>query len=865
MITFKITMKKTFLNYLLALLPLAANAEPVEVDEIWYELDDVDHTAVVVASGDEPYTGAIEIPTSIYYNKNYYIVKAIGESAFEECTELIGITIPEGIESIEQGAFFGCCWLTDIIIPNGVKKIGLGAFSECTRLTQVSIPSSVTFIDQYAFDKCPSLTRINSDILQPFDINENVFAIPDDYITDNSYDVYSMALLVVPDGTKETYKNKLGWTLFANIVEASDVGEGGKNGEVFKYGKLYYVIGANNTVAVNSAISEDAKYAGDIEIPEQVSFNYVTYKVTGISNSAFKGCTDLTSVFIPDGVTTISLNAFDGCSNLTSITIPSTITQINSNAFLGCSNLSSVYITDLAAWCNINFVNSNANPLSYANLFLNKKKIVDLEIPNDVTTISNSAFRGLKDILSVKSPNTVISIGKDAFRDCSSLTSIFSGIENPFGIDKDVFTSSDKDIYATALLIVPVDKRSDYQNADGWGQFTYIIEEGQGGNVGQVFMEDGISYKIGENYTVSLVSGNKEQSGHVVIPSNVEFNGKTYSVTSIGNGAFGNCTGMSSIMIPSCIKAIGTDAFEETDNLTAVKISDIASWFNISFANHYSNPLFHAHHLYVEEQEVTDLVIPNNVLTIGDYAFYRCSGLKSITIHESVTSIGINAFNGCSGLTLILSLSTTPPTCQEGQLISADEENCVVLVPKGSLKAYQDAPGWKDFKDIKELYDGDVNFDGKLDKADVNVLVAYLMGKNPEDFHESQANLSGDGKINVADVVKLINLISGYGFSIDKQIDEEDVDGKTVISAISCTLYNERDEEIQLTKCELYFNQKRVSYKEFSGTSGNLAPGKSKTCDFDDLSKRGSTNGFAIYWYYTSNGEDYIFRYNLTD
>ena len=115
-------MKKTFLYFLLAMLPLAANAEPVEVGEIWYELDEVDHTAVVVASGDEPYSGAIEIPTSIYYNNNYYIVKAIGEKAFEECTELTSITIHEGIESIELGAFYHCCFLESVVIPKSVKK-----------------------------------------------------------------------------------------------------------------------------------------------------------------------------------------------------------------------------------------------------------------------------------------------------------------------------------------------------------------------------------------------------------------------------------------------------------------------------------------------------------------------------------------------------------------------------------------------------------------------------------------------------------------------------------------------------------------------------------------------------------------------
>lgn len=890
MISFKITMKKTILNFLLALLPLAANAEPVEVGGIWYKLNDVDPTAIVVKSGDAPYSGAIEIPNSISYNNNNYIVISIGEEAFAGCDALTSVTILPGIESIEQGGFYECVWLESVNIPNGVKKIGLGAFSGCERLPYVSIPSSVTEIGKWAFDRCPQLKRIDCNIKNPFAIDETVFELKN-----YDYDIYSTALLVVPDGTKATYQETEGWKKFVNIVEEDEIGEGGKAGDIFKSGLLYYRIGANNTVVVTPATSEEDKYAGDIEIPGQVEFNGKDYSVTGISNSAFKGCTELNSVTIPQGITTISPDAFYGCSNLASITIPSTITTINSNAFLGCSNLSSVYITDLAAWCNINFANSNANPLSYASLFLNEKKIVDLEIPNDVTTISNSAFRGLKNILSVKIPGSVISIGKDAFWGCSSLISIISDIEKPFAIDEDVFTSNDKDIYATALLIVPVGKRSDYMKADGWKKFTNIVEVGQGGYVGQTFSDNGISYKIGENFTVSVVSGSTKYAGDIVIPSLVDFIGKTYSVTSIDKSAFEDCTGLKSIKIPSSIKSIGLDAFDGTSALTAVHISDIAAWCNITFADHFSNPLSYAHHLYTDGKEITDLVIPSSVTSIGGYAFYRCSGLKSIVIPNGVTTIGVSAFYGCSGLTTItipksvtsigetgeylgsgvfsgcdkltsiLSLNSTPPTSKEGRLISLNYENCVVWVPKGSAAAYKKATGWKDFKNIKEISDGDVNFDGKLDKADLNVLVAYLMGKNPADFHESQANPSGDGKINVVDVVKLIDLIAGYGFSIDKQIDEEDVDGKTVVSAISCTLNNERDEEIQLTKCELYFNQKRVSYKEFSGTSGNLAPGNSKTCTFNNLAKHASADGFTIYWYYSSNGEDYIFRYNLTD
>ena len=177
MISFKITMKKTILNFLLALLPLAANAEPVEVGGIWYKLNDVDPTAIVVKSGDAPYSGAIEIPNSISYNNNNYIVISIGEEAFAGCDALTSVTILPGIESIEQGGFYECVWLESVNIPNGVKKIGLGAFSGCERLPYVSIPSSVTEIGKWAFDRCPQLKRIDCNIKNPFAIDETVFEL----------------------------------------------------------------------------------------------------------------------------------------------------------------------------------------------------------------------------------------------------------------------------------------------------------------------------------------------------------------------------------------------------------------------------------------------------------------------------------------------------------------------------------------------------------------------------------------------------------------------------------------------------------------------------------------------------------------
>ena len=166
---------------------------------------------------------------------------------------------------------------------------------------------------------------------------------------------------------------------------------------------------------------------------------------------------------------------------------------------------------------------------------------------------------------------------------------------------------------------------------------------------------DGIYYNLINKAKVAEVAWSSDGDiDHVVIPSNVVYNNVTYSVTSIGEGAFYGCSGLTSVTIPNSVTYIGNNAFEGCYGLKEVHITDLEAWCKIEFGNSdYLNPLFYAYHLYLNGKEVKDLVVPNSVTSIGNYAFQGCTGLTSVTIPNSVTYIGKSAFNGCSSLTSI--------------------------------------------------------------------------------------------------------------------------------------------------------------------------------------------------------------------
>ena len=328
------------------------------------------------------------------------------------------------------------------------------------------------------------------------------------------------------------------------------------------------------------------EYTGSVVIPKTVTYSGKTYSVTSIGDGAFFNC------------------------RLTSVTIPNSVTSIGEGAFYYCSGLTRAEFASVESLCNIKYSNSDSNPLNYAHhLYINGEEVKDLVIPNSVTAIGSYAFYGCSSLSSVTIPENLTSIGEGAFGGCSGLTSV-------------TIPNSVTSIGSGAF--------------DGCSGLTSVTIPNSVTSIGDWAFHDcsGLTSVTIPNSVTSI--GSVAFSGcsgltSVIIPN---------TVTSIGNSAFSGCSGLTSVTIPNSVTSIDRYAFRDCSGLTKAEFASVESLCNIKYSNSDSNPLIYAHHLYINGEEVTDLVIPNSVASIGEFVFSYCSGLTSVTIPSSVTSIG---------------------------------------------------------------------------------------------------------------------------------------------------------------------------------------------------------------------------------
>ncbi|MDY2628249.1 MAG: leucine-rich repeat domain-containing protein [Lachnospiraceae bacterium] len=528
----------------------------------------------VKSLGKLSFSGCTELSNVIMGNR----LKTIGNNAFSNCTALPEIVVPGNVETIGESAFYNCSSLTKVTLPDSLKTIGKKAFYKCTELSNVVMGNSVETIGYYAFHDCGKLEEIT---------------LPDSLISIGGYAFVNTGLkeIIVPDRVEKV----MGSTFQGcEKLERAVIG----NGAIFssEEGTVSNIFdGCTNlrSVVIGNSVTE---------IPNNMfsGFKYLTNVQLGsgiktIGNNAFSNCTALPEIVVPGNVETIGESVFYNCSSLTKVILSDSLKTIGKNAFWMCTELTNVVM------------GNSVETIGYY-AFHDCGKLEEITLPDSLISIGGYAFvnAGLKEIIV---PDRVEKVMGSAFQDCEKLEravigngAIFSSEEGTISNIFDGCTNLRSVVIGNSVTEIP---NSMFSN------LKYLTD---------VQLGSGIK-TIGKNAFYNCTA-----LPEIVVPGNVE---------TIGESAFYNCSSLTKVTLPDSLKTIGKNAFWMCTELT-----------NVVMGNSVETIEYYAFHDCGKLEEIT---LPGSLINIGGYAFVN-TGLKEIVLPANVSSVGNSAFYGCSSL-----------------------------------------------------------------------------------------------------------------------------------------------------------------------------------------------------------------------
>ena len=576
-------------------------------------------------------------------------VTTIGKYAFAYMNNVADFSLGNAkkLTTIRYGAFYGCSSLASIRIPEKVTTIGQDLVRDCSSLTTVvwNAANCTTCVRSGGTTQDIS-TGVNPfygdnprKIITSFTFGDSVTHIPD-------YLCYNMNNALLTTITIPKKVTNIGTNVFQGCSNLHVVNWKADSCANFTSGN-----GPFNAIKENI---QDVNFGNTVRhIPAYLCQSY--------NNESF------TSIVIPTSVNSIGSSAFNGCSNITSVK----------------------YAGDAAQWGNITFGSSTSNPCYYAQgikfnnsatvtksivagsssyttikdyAFFNDTSLTSVAIYSGVTAINTSAFYGCKNISSISLPAGITSVGNNAFSECTGM--------KVFACAKTTAPTASSGSFnnVPCCLTVPSGSWDGYKSATGWSHFNnadcsntaYDIVRGYCG--AQV---DNLTWELDLSSGEITISGTGEMADYSSSGNTSPWYGyrdyiKSITIeegaTIIGAYAFYECLEYTSVSLPASVTEIKSSAFGKKigSNLKITSYSyagTLTQWLNISFTSTDSNPMSQVKKCYVNgSTEITDLVIPDGITIIKNYAFYNCQGLTSVTLPASLKSCETNAFNTCTNI-----------------------------------------------------------------------------------------------------------------------------------------------------------------------------------------------------------------------